>query len=129
MFRSEAETRGVRVEVQSTFVPERSAPEEGRWFFAYQVRIANRGDETVQLVTRHWVITDGTGRVEEVRGPGVVGEQPVLAPGQAFEYTSFCPLRTPFGSMEGSYQMITPSGEEFDAAIAPFSLGEATTVH
>jgi ApaG protein len=129
MFRSEAETCGVRVEVQSTFVPERSAPEDGRWFFAYQVRISNVGDETVQLVTRHWIITDGTGRVDEVRGPGVVGEQPVLAPGQSFEYTSFCPLRTPFGSMEGTYQMITPSGEQFDAAIAPFSLGEATTLH
>ncbi len=129
MFRSQEETRGVRVEVESAFVPERSAPEDGRWFFAYHVRIANVGDETVQLLTRHWIITDGTGRVEEVRGPGVVGEQPTLAPGQMFEYTSFCPLRTPFGTMEGSYQMITPSGEQFDAAIAPFSVGEATTLH
>jgi ApaG protein len=119
---SEALTRGVRVKVQSLYVPERSSPPQSHYFFAYHVRIANEGDETVQLMSRHWIITDGEGREEQVKGPGVVGEQPVLAPGESFEYTSFCPLRTPIGSMHGTYQMVTPGGEEFDAEIAPFSL-------
>ena len=119
---SDATTRGVRVQVATSYLPERSAPAEGRYFFAYRVRIANLGEETVQLVSRHWVITDGDGRVEHVQGPGVVGEQPVLEPGEAFEYTSFCPLPTPIGSMHGTYQMVTVSGERFDAVIAPFTL-------
>jgi ApaG protein len=127
--RSEIVTRGIRVEVESSFVPERSDPDEGQWFFAYRVRIRNEGEETAQLVSRHWVIIDGRGRVEEVRGPGVVGEQPVLRPGEAFEYTSACPLRTPDGTMHGSYQMVTAGGERFDAAIAPFALGEPATIH
>jgi ApaG protein len=119
---SDAVTRGVRVEVRSSYVPERSAPSQSQYFFAYRVRITNEGEETVQLVSRHWVITDGDGHVEHVRGPGVVGEQPVLGPGQSFEYTSFCPLPTPIGSMHGSYEMLTPAGSHFDAEIAPFSL-------
>ena len=119
---SDATTRGVRVQVHSTYVPERSAPPEGRFFFAYRVRISNVGEETVQLVSRHWLITDGDGNVEQVQGPGVVGEQPVLEPGEAFEYTSFCPLRTPIGSMHGSYQMVRTSGESFEVEIAPFHL-------
>jgi ApaG protein len=119
---SDLTTRGVRVQVQSAFVPERSAPREGQYFFAYRVRISNAGEETVQLVSRHWVITDGDGNVEQVQGPGVVGEQPVLEPGESFEYTSFCPLRTPIGSMHGTYQMVAAGGSRFDAEIAPFSL-------
>jgi ApaG protein len=119
---SDATTRGVRVSVQSAYVPDRSSPQEGHYFFAYRVRISNAGEETVQLVSRHWVITDGDGNVEQVQGPGVVGEQPVLEPGESFEYTSFCPLRTPIGSMHGSYQMVAAGGSRFDAEIAPFSL-------
>ncbi len=126
---SDATTRGVRVQVQPSYVPERSAPRQGQYFFAYRVRISNVGDETVQLVSRHWVITDGEGRVEHVRGPGVVGEQPVLAPGETFEYTSFCPLPTPIGSMHGSYQMVTADGARFDAEIAPFSLAVPTALN
>jgi ApaG protein len=129
MFTSEALTRGVRVFVQSQYAPERSQPSKCEWFFLYTVTISNEGSETVQLLTRHWIITHGTGQVEEVRGPGVVGKQPTLAPGQSFEYTSGCSLRTPFGVMEGSYQMITSSGEHFDAKIAQFTLSEPYTVH
>ena len=119
---SESTTRGIRVEVKSAYLPERSAPEEGRFLFAYFVRISNVGSERAQLVSRHWIITDADGDEEEVDGPGVVGEQPVLAPGETFEYSSFCPLPTPVGSMHGAYQMVTDAGDKFDAAIAPFTL-------
>jgi ApaG protein len=129
MFTSEAVTRGVRVHVESEYAPERSDPARNEWFFLYTVRITNEGAEAVQLLTRHWIITDGTGHVEEVRGPGVVGKQPVLEPGQSFEYTSGCPLSTPFGVMEGTYQMVAQGGERFDAKIAPFTLSEPYTVH
>ena len=129
MFTSEATTRGVRVSVVSEYAPERSKPASDLWFFLYTITIKNEGTETAQLITRHWIITDGTGHVEEVRGPGVVGKQPVLAPGESFTYTSGCPLRTPFGVMEGTYQMITEGGEQFDAKIAPFTLSEPYTVH
>jgi ApaG protein len=112
----------VRVQVRSAYLPERSSPADGHYFFTYRVRISNEGEETVQLVSRHWIITDADGRTEEVRGPGVVGEQPVLAPGEAFEYTSFCPLSSPIGSMHGTYQMVTAGGSTFDAEIAAFSL-------
>jgi ApaG protein len=125
----EALTRGVRVRVQPQFDPSRSNPSAGQWFFLYTVTIENLGQEAVQLLTRHWIITDGNGHVEEVRGPGVVGEQPVLAPGEAFQYTSGCPLPTEAGKMEGSYQMITDSGEAFDATIAPFTLAAPGPVH
>ena len=126
--RSEALTHGVRVSVEARYSPDHSVPGQ-RWFFLYTVTISNEGTESVQLLTRHWVITDGAGHVEEHRGPGVVGKQPTLAPGESFEYTSGCPLATPFGVMEGTYQMVTPSGERFDAKIAPFTLSEPYTVH
>ena len=129
MSASEAVTRGVRVQVVSQLVPEQSSPAERRWFFVYRVRIRNEGDGTVALQSRHWVITDANGRIEEVRGPGVVGEQPVLAPGEGFEYVSACPLPTSHGIMHGTYQMVTEGGEEFDAVIAPFRLGEPQVLH
>jgi ApaG protein len=126
---SDTTTRGVRVQVQSVFVPDRSAPQDNHYFFAYRVRISNVGAETVHLMSREWVITDANGNVERVQGPGVVGEQPVLEPGESFEYTSFCPLPTAIGSMQGSYQMVAASGERFDAEIAPFSLAVPTALN
>ena len=119
---SDVTTRGVRVEVESEYLAEKSNPREDEYFFAYRVRLSNVGDETVQLVSREWIITDGEGRVERVRGAGVVGEYPRLEPGESYEYTSFCPLTTSVGSMHGSYTMRTSTGETFDAAIAPFML-------
>ena len=126
---SDTTTRGVRVEVRSAYVPERSSPADSQYFFAYRIRISNLGEETVQLLSRHWVISDGEGNTEHVRGPGVVGEQPVLEPGEAFEYTSFCPLRTPIGSMQGTYRMVTAGGSAFEAEIAPFSLAVPTALN
>ena len=126
---STAVTRGVKIEVKSEFVPERSNPERRIYFFVYHVTISNEGQETVQLRSRHWVITNGDGRKEEVRGPGVVGEQPTLAPGEAFEYTSFCPLDTPFGMMHGTYQMVTEDGLQFEAEIAPFTLSKEEVLY
>ena len=128
-FSSEAVTRGIRVKVEPQFDPRRSQPDAGHWFFLYTVTIVNEGAETVQLLSRHWIITDGNCEVEEVRGPGVVGEQPVLAPGESFRYTSGCPLTTDVGKMEGSYQMVTRSGEPFDVEIAPFTLCAPGPVH
>lgn len=119
---SDTTTRGIRVQVRSFYDEERSSPQENYYFFAYQVRISNLGRETVQLVSREWFITDGNGDTQRVQGSGVVGEQPVLAPGGAFEYTSFCPLPTQVGSMYGSYRMVLENGEGFEAEIAPFSL-------
>jgi ApaG protein len=119
---STAVTRGIRVTVKSFYLAERSSPQSAQYAFAYTVTISNEGQRTAQLRTRHWVITDGDGKVQEVRGDGVVGAQPVLRPGQAFEYTSWVPLSTPHGSMYGSYQMVTEDGEQFDAQIAPFPL-------
>ncbi len=115
--------------VESVYSAEHSSPQHNRWFFLYTIRITNEGDETCQLVSRHWIIRNATGEVEEVEGPGVVGEQPVLEPGHSFEYTSGCPLDTPYGSMEGSYQMVTSEGAEFDAEIARFDLREPATIH
>jgi ApaG protein len=129
MFSSEAITRGVRVVVQSEYAPGKSRPAQNEWFFLYTVRISNEGTEPVKLVTRHWLITDATGHVEEVRGPGVVNKQPVIKPGESFEYTSGCPLQTRFGVMEGTYQMVSENGDLFDARIAPFELSEPTSVH
>lgn len=129
MPRSEAMTSGVRVRVESKYHPERSRPGENEWFFSYRITVSNEGTRTVQLLTRHWTITDANGHVEEVRGPGVVGQQPVLAQGESFEYTSFCPLGTSFGTMHGTYQMVTDSGERFDAEIAPFQLGEPYSIN
>ncbi len=119
---SVAVTRGIVVSVESQYLAERSSPADERYAFAYRVRIYNQGEDTAQLRSRHWIITDGDGRVEEVRGEGVVGAQPRLEPGQAFEYTSWCMLRTPHGSMQGTYQMVREDGERFDALIAPFPL-------
>lgn len=126
---SEAITEGIRVTVKSIFVPEQSNPAENLYFFAYNVTISNESDEPVQLLSRHWIITDGTGRVEEVQGEGVVGETPYLNPGEAFNYTSFCPLPTEFGQMHGKYGMIRPDGRQFDAVIAPFTLIEPYTIN
>jgi ApaG protein len=119
---SDVTTAGIRVQVRSAYVADKSSPEAGRYFFAYRVRISNVGIHPAQLVSRSWIITDANGHVETVEGPGVVGQQPTLAPGESFEYTSFCPLPTPFGSMHGSYRMRREDGSSFDAAIAPFSL-------
>ena len=119
---SQADTRGVRVTVQSRYLDDQSRPLAQRFVFAYRVRIENRGDEIVQLKTRHWIITDGFGHIEEVRGPGVVGDQPVLQPGQSYEYTSGAILKTQRGSMRGSYQMHLTDGEVFDAEIGEFVL-------
>jgi ApaG protein len=119
---SDTTTRGIRVQVRSTYLSDRSSPREGQYLFQYHVRISNVGQETAQLVSREWVITNAEGEVERVKGPGVVGEQPVLAPGSSFEYSSFCPLKTNVGSMHGSYQMVTDKGEQFEAIIAPFTL-------
>jgi ApaG protein len=129
MFTSEALTRDIRVSVTAEYAPDRSRPQQQRWFFLYTITIANESADTVQLLSRHWIITDGDGQVEEVRGPGVVGQQPVLSPGEAFTYTSGCPLTTPFGLMKGTYHMVTREGEPFDVAIAPFTLSEPYTVH
>jgi len=126
---SEALTRGIRVTVSSRYVVERSRPLMNEYFFAYSIRISNEGRETVQLLSREWLISDAEGHVEEVRGPGVVGEQPVLGPGDAFEYTSACPLTTPFGSMRGTYQMVTDKGERFDAQVGAFELAEPYAIN
>ena len=118
-----ATTRGVEVGVQAFFLEEQSDPGRGEWVWAYRIRIANQGQETVQLLRRTWEITDAQGRVSIVQGPGVIGEQPVLQPGEAFEYTSGTPLATPSGFMQGTYHMTVPAtGEMFDAAVPPFSL-------
>ena len=127
---SEACTRGVRVQVRARYSPEHSDPQRSSWFFLYTIRISNEGEGPVQLLTRHWIITDATGHVEEVRGPGVVGAQPRLEPGESFEYTSGCPLSTPFGSMEGTFQMVDGEGEnDFDAEVARFELREPGGLH
>jgi ApaG protein len=119
---SSAVTEGIRVTVNSAFRPDRSDPDKGRWLFTYMVEIANEGGAAAQLVSRHWIITDANGEQQEVQGEGVVGHQPRLAPGERFEYTSFCILETPHGSMRGTYRMVRGDGSSFDAAIAPFPL-------
>ncbi|MEE8289911.1 MAG: Co2+/Mg2+ efflux protein ApaG [Candidatus Tectomicrobia bacterium] len=115
-------TQGIRISVESFYLPAKSQPERGQYIFAYTVRITNEGDAPAQLISRHWIIQDAYGRAEHVRGPGVVGAQPRLEPGQSHEYTSFCPLGTPSGSMQGTYQMVRDDGDQFDAAIGVFSL-------
>ena len=119
---SSAITQGIKVTVSTAYVAAQSSPAAHRYVFAYTVRIANEGTEAAQLRSRHWVITDGNGKVEEVRGPGVVGQQPLLRPGEHFEYTSGCVLETPRGTMTGTYQMHRTDGSSFDAEIAPFAL-------
>ena len=122
LFTDDAETRGIIVRVSVSFLPEQSDPGRGRWFWAYHIRIENGGAHTVQLLTRHWIITDGRGARHTVEGEGVVGEQPVIAPGASFDYVSGCPLSTPTGSMQGSYHMIGDDGAAFDVAIPKFAL-------
>jgi ApaG protein len=122
-----ATTRRIEVTVTPRFIEEQSSPASNEYFWAYTIGIVNRGGETVQLKTRHWRITDALGRIQEVRGPGVVGEQPVLEPGGSFEYTSGVPLQTPSGFMEGSYGMVTQAGEPFDIEIPAFSLDSPMT--
>lgn len=120
---SETLTRGIRIIVQPRYVAEQSDPATQQYLFAYHITIRNEGEETVQLLSRHWVITAGDGKIEEVRGPGVVGYQPVLRPGEEFQYTSGCPLTTPVGTMHGEFNMVVQgSDEKFDARISPFRL-------
>jgi len=122
MLVSDTTTNGIRVQVSSQFLPDRSSPKEEQYVFAYHITITNVGTDTAQLISRHWIITNADGETEEVQGPGVVGEQPVLKPGEHFEYTSFCPLKTNVGTMHGSYTMVSPEGEAFQARISPFTL-------
>ena len=117
-----AVTREIEVKASPRFLPDRSSPENGYYFWAYTITLTNLGTETVQLKTRHWRITDAQGRLQEVRGPGVVGEEPVLAPGERFEYTSGVPLPTASGFMTGRYQMVNESGERFEIDVPTFSL-------
>ena len=122
LFTEEAETRGIVVRVSASYLPEQSEPSRGRWFWAYHIRIENAGDAPVQLLTRHWIITDGRGIRHTVEGEGVVGEQPVIDPAASFDYVSGCPLSTPTGNMQGSYHMIAADGSAFDVAIPKFTL-------
>ncbi|SEM48636.1 ApaG protein [Sphingomonas gellani] len=122
LFPHAATTRGITVRVSVSFLPEQSEPERGRWFWAYHIRIENDGDEEVQLLTRHWIITDGRGARHSVEGEGVVGEQPVIAPGASYDYVSGCPLATPTGAMQGRYRVSGAVGDAFDVAIPRFPL-------
>ena len=125
-------THDIAISVKPVYLDEQSEPEEGRFLWAYHIRIENQGEETVQLLTRYWKITDANGRIQEVRGEGVVGEQPVIEPGDAYEYASGCPLDTPSGFMVGSYHLVREDGDEFDVAIPLFSLDSphaATQIH
>ena len=115
-------TRGVTVRVSVSYLPEQSEPTRGRWFWAYHIRLENAGDRTVQLLSRHWIITDGRGARHTVEGEGVVGEQPLIEPGASFDYVSGCPLATSSGAMQGSYRMVDDSGTTFDIAISRFAL-------
>ena len=119
---SDTITQGIRIQVRAEYLENRSNPVNQQYFFSYQITISNEGDQPAQLLSRHWIITDGSGNVEHVRGPGVVGEQPRLEPAQSFQYRSFCPLPTPVGTMEGAFQMTRDDGTSFDAQIAPFTL-------
>ena len=122
-------TQAIQVEAAAAYVPERSDPDDGRYFFAYTITIRNFGAQPARLLSRHWLITDGRGEVQEVRGDGVVGEQPRLEPGQAFQYTSAAMLETPVGSMHGTYQMQADDGSRFDAPIPAFSLAVPSSLN
>lgn len=126
---SDTVTQGIRIRVESDYLADRSSPLEGYYLFSYRVAIANEGTEVTRLVSREWIITDANGNEQRVTGPGVVGQQPLLQPGESFEYTSFCPLPTSMGSMHGSYQMETEGGARFDALIAPFTLAVPGSVN
>ncbi len=125
---SETTTEGIRVEVYPEFIPEQSIPSESKYVFAYKVVITNEGDTRAKLLSRHWIIINADGDREDVEGPGVVGYTPELEPGESFEYTSFCPLNTNWGTMEGSFRMVRDSGEQFNAAIARFYLFDPALV-
>ena len=129
LFPHQTTSRDVTVLVAVSYLPEQSDPGKGRWFWAYHIRIENGGAQPVQLVSRHWQITDGRGNQHEVRGEGVVGEQPLIGPGGSFDYVSGCPLNTPFGSMEGEYHMIAADGTSFEATIPRFALLAPVTSH
>lgn len=122
LFSQEEVTRDIVVRVSVSYLPEQSEPDRGRWFWAYHIRIENQSYQAVQLLTRHWIITDGRGSRHSVEGEGVVGEQPMITPGASYDYVSGCPLATPTGSMQGSYRMVGADGVEFDVAIPKFSL-------
>ena len=126
---SAALTEGIRVRVQSLYLPEQSSPRDDRYVFAYTITISNESQNSAQLRTRHWIITDGHGEIEEVRGDGVVGEQPKLAPGQTFQYTSGCVLTTAVGTMRGTYRFWRDDGSYFDAEIGAFSLASPIRPH
>ena len=119
---SEQVTNKIRVNVRATYIPEHSDPEEPIYVYAYRIRITNEGEHAAQLLRRHWIITDGLGQIEEVKGRGVVGQQPTIAPGESFEYTSTCPLITQYGVMNGVYHMVDSTGAPFDVEISPFKL-------
>lgn len=121
-FPQSATTRDVTVRVSVSYLSEQSEPSRGRWFWAYHIRIENNGDQPVQLLTRHWIITDGRGARHSVEGEGVVGEQPVIEPGASYDYVSGCPLATPTGAMQGSYRVVDAGGSSFDVAIPRFAL-------
>ena len=122
--------RRIDVRARTMYVPEQSKPDQNRFFFAYTITIENTGSVPAKLLSRHWIITDANGRVQEVQGEGVVGEQPHLDPGESFEYTSAAMIETPLGTMHGSYQMVTDDGDSFDAPIAPFRLAQTEqTLH
>jgi ApaG protein len=128
LFPHSAQSRDVTVRVSASFLAEQSEPRKGRWFWAYHIRIENGGTQAVQLISRHWKITDGRGARHDVRGEGVVGEQPVIEPGDSYDYVSGCPLETPTGAMEGSFHMVAADGSSFEAAIPRFPLvGPAVT--
>lgn len=122
-------TQPIRVSIQTSYLPEQSDPGSERFVFSYTITIHNAGEEAAKLLRRHWIITDANGKVQEVRGDGVVGEQPHLAPGQGFRYSSGAILETPVGTMQGSYQMVTDEGRSFDAPIAPFRLAMPGILH
>jgi ApaG protein len=126
---AESKKYEIEIEVATQFLPEQSNPDEERYFFAYSITVSNTGTEAAQLISRHWVITDATGKVEEVRGLGVVGHQPFLKPGESFEYSSGCPLATPVGTMKGSYQMVAEDGTRFEAPVSEFILAMPRTLH
>ncbi len=125
----EATTSNISIEVEPSYVQEQSDPLQSYYFFSYRVRISNKGKSKIQLVSRHWIITDGFGQVEEVAGPGVVGMQPTLGPGESFEYESFCPLATPTGSMQGTFSMLDGKGDKIEVQIPMFILAEPNHYH
>ena len=126
---SDTTTNGIRVQVTTKYLADRSSPKEGEYLFAYFIRISNVGTETAQLISRHWVITNADGDEEEVRGEGVVGAQPVLPPGTSYDYNSFCRLKTAVGTMHGEYTLVTPSGDTFEANISPFTLATPNSLN